>query len=110
MEVWQRAHGAACVFACVCVEGEYVAREFARCIDWVEPSAGPISFPRFKSDEFDATWLCTKLRDDSEVLILPGQVYGDAYRDRFRIAFGRGDAPQAIEAFRHGFAELAAHL
>ncbi len=30
MEVWQRAHGAACVFACVCVEGEYVAREFAR--------------------------------------------------------------------------------
>ena len=23
-------HGAACVFACVCVEGEYVAREFAR--------------------------------------------------------------------------------
>ena len=30
MEVWQRAHGAACCFACVCVEGEYVAREFAR--------------------------------------------------------------------------------
>ena len=30
MELWQRAHGAACVFACVCVEGEYVAREFAR--------------------------------------------------------------------------------
>ncbi len=87
-----------------------VAREFARYIDWVEPSAGPISFPRLKSDEFDATWLCTKLRDDSEVLILPGQVYGDAYRGRFRIAFGRGDAAQAVEAFRHGFAELAAHL
>ena len=28
--VWQRSRGAACVFACVCVEGEYVAKEFAR--------------------------------------------------------------------------------
>ena len=61
----------------------------------MRPTAGSIGFPRYLGDEgIDA--FNERLVREQGVLLLPGRVYG--YGDgRFRLGFGRGNLPEAVE-------------
>ena len=56
--------------------------------------AGPIAFPAFKGD--DVAVFCRDLLDRSGVLLLPGNLYGNAYNN-FRIGFGRQNLPDCLQ-------------
>jgi aspartate/methionine/tyrosine aminotransferase len=60
---------------------------------WVEPTAGPIGFPR-RSDTDDTEPLCERLATEHGVLLLPGSVYGEPRH--VRVGFGRADLPIAL--------------
>jgi aspartate/methionine/tyrosine aminotransferase len=69
---------------------------------WAEPSGGPIAFPRLASGH-DAEPFCAEVLRQSGVLLLPGRLYGDAWKHHFRMGFGRS-------GFGNGLAALAACL
>ena len=65
--------------------------------DWHKPKAGPIGFPKFKS-EVDVANICLDLVDKNGVMLLPGKVYG--YKNNnFRIGFARKNMPEALTKF-----------
>ncbi|MFP5221621.1 MAG: aminotransferase class I/II-fold pyridoxal phosphate-dependent enzyme [Acidobacteriota bacterium] len=73
----------------------------AHLFDWVRPSGGPIAFPKLASGE-DAEAFCDEVLSGSGVLLLPGRLYGDAWKAHMRLGFGRADFAQglgALEAF-----------
>lgn len=67
----------------------------ANLFRWVRPKAGPIAFPRLKSDT-GIEEFCNKLREGAGVLLLPGSQFnfGDSH---FRIGFGRKEMASAVE-------------
>lgn len=69
---------------------------FARHADrfaWQRPNAGPVTFPRLRSEE--AATFCEKLVKQAGVLLLPGTVFGDAAH-HVRFGFGRANMPEAL--------------
>ncbi|MFZ5428122.1 MAG: aminotransferase class I/II-fold pyridoxal phosphate-dependent enzyme [Thermodesulfobacteriota bacterium] len=78
----------------------FMARH-AGLFDWAEPTGGPIAFPRLASGE-DAEPFCAAVLEGSGVLLLPGRLYGDAWKAHFRIGFGRtgfADGLAALEGY-----------
>jgi aspartate/methionine/tyrosine aminotransferase len=74
------------------------AREFMAThtneVQWIEPSAGSVAFPRFTKR--DADDVSRELAEQDSVLLLPGSVFGydTSY---FRLGLGRRDFPVALE-------------
>ncbi len=69
-------------------------------VEWVKPRAGTIAFPRLKGDGAGtAESLGLDLIDKKGVLLLPGNLYDDALGSHFRIGYGRGNMPEALERF-----------
>ncbi|WP_235731668.1 aminotransferase class I/II-fold pyridoxal phosphate-dependent enzyme [Fundidesulfovibrio putealis] len=69
----------------------------AHLFDWVRPSGGPIAFPRLASGQ-DAEPFCAEVLSGSGVLLLPGRLYGDAWKAHMRLGFGRADFAQGLGA------------
>ncbi len=72
---------------------------FARHADrfqWLPPTAGPIAFPRLRGVDDAEPW-CRTLAEDHGVLLLPGFVYGPAWKAYFRIGLGRTDFAAGLE-------------
>lgn len=66
-------------------------------LDWVRPTGGPIAFPRLASGG-DAEPFCEKALRASGALLLPGRLYGDAWKAHMRLGFGRADFAQGLAA------------
>jgi aspartate/methionine/tyrosine aminotransferase len=62
---------------------------------WVPPRAGPVTFPTLRRDEPDE--LARRLREEADVLVVPGTVFDDASRE-VRIGFGRTGFPEGLAA------------
>lgn len=87
---------------------------FARCtdeIEWVEPRAGSVAFPRLRHGTASA-W-SARLLEREGVLLLPGAEFG-GWTDHFRIGLGRLDAPVALERLerfiRHSLCDSPAEI
>lgn len=65
--------------------------------DWVRPTGGPIAFPRLGTGQ-DAESFCEEVLSGSGVLLLPGRLYGDAWKAHMRLGFGRADFAQGLDA------------
>lgn len=74
--------------------------EHADRFDWRRPLAGSVAFPRLKGMDVDV--FCAELVERAGVLLLPGTLYEPGSK-HFRVGFGRGDLPRALE-------RLAAYL
>lgn len=61
---------------------------------WHQPQAGPIAFPRYLGASADR--FCHQILKNTGVLLLPGSLYGDIYRDYFRIGFGRKNMAESL--------------
>ncbi len=72
---------------------DFVARR-GELIEWVRPSAGPIGFPRVRTDCDVERW-CESTAERAGVLVLPGTVYGQPRH--VRLGFGRANLARAIE-------------
>jgi aspartate/methionine/tyrosine aminotransferase len=66
----------------------------AETFEWVQPSAGPIGFPRV-SGVADVTGWCERIATEAGVLMLPGSVYGEPLH--VRLGYGRANIAQAID-------------
>ncbi len=62
--------------------------------DWVEPMAGPITFPRLRRGS--AREFADRLREEAGVLVVPGTLF-DAGDDAIRVGFGRASFPEGLE-------------
>jgi len=71
--------------------------------EWTVPDGGCIGYPRYKGAD-GVEHFCTRLVEDSGVLLLPASVYESALtetpNDRFRIGFGRTNMPECLAALR----------
>ena len=63
--------------------------------DWQAPTAGPIAFPRLKTEK-KVSEFCTDLVAQKGVLLLPSNIY-DFDSNHFRIGFARKNMPVALE-------------
>lgn len=64
---------------------------------WNKPKAGPIAFPKLKSD-MDVNHFCIDLVEKKGVMLLPASVY-DYQGNNFRIGFARKNMPEALHVF-----------
>jgi len=64
---------------------------------WVEPGGGPIAFPRL-ADGPSAGPFCEAALAGAGVLLLPGALYGEAWKAHFRVGFGRAAFPAGLAA------------
>lgn len=71
----------------------FFARQAER-FSWQRPRAGPIAFPALREGDIEA--FCHRLVEEAQVLLVPGTVY-DTPGPHFRIGFGRGNMPQALD-------------
>lgn len=74
----------------------FMARH-AHLFHWVRPSGGPIAFPKLASGD-DAEPFCAEVLSGCGVLLLPGRLYGDAWKSHMRLGFGRADFAQGLVA------------
>lgn len=61
------------------------------------PQAGPIAFPRFRPG-LDVERACHLLAERAGVLLLPGGLFGAAWREHVRVGFGRRSFAAGLEA------------
>jgi aspartate/methionine/tyrosine aminotransferase len=67
----------------------------ANLFEWHKPKAGPIAFPRLKSD-IPISAFCTNLLAKKGVLLLPADQFGFE-GNNFRVGFARLNLPEALE-------------
>ena len=72
--------------------------KYKEIFNWVKPIAGPIAFPRLKTEDVET--FCQRLVTEFGVLLLPGSVY-DHPDNHFRIGFGRRNMPEALNRFEN---------
>jgi len=70
---------------------------FNHFFEWNKPKAGPIAFPKLKSD-MDVNHFCIDLVEKKGVMLLPASVY-DYQSKNFRIGFARKNMPEALNVF-----------
>jgi aspartate/methionine/tyrosine aminotransferase len=72
-------------------------RRFSEQFDWIPPRGGSVAFPRLRSSEPQAIdRFCAELVEREGVLLLPGS-YFEHGGNHFRVGYGRGDMPKALE-------------
>ena len=80
--------------------GRFFAR-YPDLFDWRVPDGGCIGYPRYKGPEGVESF-CTRLVEESGVLLLPSSIYGSALtpvpQDRFRIGYGRLGIDEGLAA------------
>ena len=85
------------------------AREFMETradeVQWIEPAAGSVAFPRFTKRNADD--VSRQLAEQESVLLLPGSVFGYD-TSFFRLGLGRRDFPTALEKLQRLLAAMAA--
>jgi len=64
---------------------------------WAEPTGSPIAFPRLLNG-VDAAPFCKDVLEHSGALLLPGALYGQAWKSHVRMGFGRRDFPAGLAA------------
>ena len=89
----------------------FVAEAFFRSragqFEWLEPSAGPIAFPRWLGKE-PLEQLCAGMVQQAGVMLVPGSQFG-AQGSHFRIGFGRLNFPEVLAEFQGYLDHNAAH-
>jgi aspartate/methionine/tyrosine aminotransferase len=78
-------------------------------IEWTEPVAGTVAFPRLLTGEPIAAF-CEELAETDGVLLLPASVYNheqSVEQGRFRLGFGRRDLPRCLAALETALARRA---
>jgi aspartate/methionine/tyrosine aminotransferase len=64
-------------------------------LSWIPPKAGPVCFPRVEhgmgSDRF-----CERVLKEAGVLLLPGSLFGEEWRDHFRVGLGRASFGESL--------------
>lgn len=93
----------AVIDANLALANDFFARHAHR-FAWIAPAAGPIAFPRIR-DAVDARPLCEELVETHGVLLLPGGVYGDAWRAHVRIGLGRAGFPAGLARLEQALAQ-----
>jgi len=77
--------------------------KFADVVEWARPRAGPIGFPRLKTEHLalegveNIEEICEHLVKEKQVLLLPGTAYDPRFKWHFRVGFGRENMPVALE-------------
>jgi len=71
--------------------------QFNHFFEWNKPKAGPIAFPKLKSD-MDVNHFCIDLVEKKGVMLLPSSVY-DFQGNNFRIGFARKKMKEALNVF-----------
>src|SRR6056297_514883 len=71
--------------------------QFNHFFEWNKPKAGPIAFPKLKSD-MDVNHFCVDLVEKKGVMLLPSSVY-DFQGNNFRIGFARKKMKDALNVF-----------
>lgn len=67
----------------------------AEHLEWVEPRAGSVGFPRLRDADADiGTWVSELVRREG-VLLLPGSLFG-VWTPHFRLGLGREDGAEAL--------------
>jgi aspartate/methionine/tyrosine aminotransferase len=69
-------------------------QRYSHVFEWYSPTAGPITFPRYRGDSVD--YFCHQLVQKAGVLLLPGTLYGEEF-DCVRIGFGRKNMRGCLE-------------
>lgn len=76
--------------------------------EWCVPDGGCVAYPRYLGDE-GVEEFCRAAVEEAGVLLLPASVFATPLApipsDRFRIGFGRSNAPQALEALGEALLE-----
>ncbi|AWS43892.1 aminotransferase class I/II-fold pyridoxal phosphate-dependent enzyme [Streptosporangium sp. 'caverna'] len=76
--------------------------EFADAFEWRAPDGGCVAYPRYLGPE-GVERLCTRLVEESGVLLLPAGIYRSELTptptDRFRIGIGRANPEEGLAAF-----------
>ena len=69
----------------------------ADLFDWRRPRAGTVAFVRYLGGDVEE--FCDRLVKETGVLLMPGTLFDDR-SNAFRIGFGRGDVPAAVEILK----------
>ncbi len=72
--------------------------DYAKLFDWYKPKAGPLGFPKLKSEKNVADF-CLDLVEKKGVLLLPANQY-DYESNNFRLSFARKNMPKALIKFK----------
>ena len=67
---------------------------YAEVIEWIEPRAGSVAFPRLRGAEA-AAWTSLLIEREG-ILLIPGTEFG-GWTEHFRIGFGRRDTAAALD-------------
>lgn len=86
------ARSRAIVSANLALARAFVARN-ADCLEWVEPRAGSVAFPRLRRGDASA-WI-ERLIAAEGVLLLPGAEFG-GWHDHFRLGLGRAGMEEGL--------------
>ncbi len=70
-------------------------RDHADRLTWSLPRGGSVAFPQYRG-RGDADAFCRAAREEADVLLAPGSLWG--YAEHFRVGLGRRSAPEAIDA------------
>ena len=62
---------------------------------WIPPMGSALAFPVIKNVENSESFT-QKLVEQTGVLLMPGIIYGNAYKNHFRIGFGRKNMPECL--------------
>jgi aspartate/methionine/tyrosine aminotransferase len=92
--LWERARG---ILATNLALFREVVEEFPQRLEWTPPRAGTMAFPCWKGGPVNE--FADRLRAETGVLILPGNVYGHA-GNHFRVGLGRRNFPSVLARFR----------
>jgi aspartate/methionine/tyrosine aminotransferase len=79
-----------------------LAADFPHLLEWQEPLAGSVAFPRYKGRLGVDAW-CEALVRDAGILLLPASVYDHpeaVARGHFRLGLGRADCVEKLALLR----------
>ena len=71
--------------------------EFAECMSWHRPNAGPIGFARVLCAD-DTELFCDELVQQEGIMLVPGSTFSYGTH-HVRLGFGRSDLPEVLDRF-----------
>jgi aspartate/methionine/tyrosine aminotransferase len=77
--------------------------DFPHLLEWQEPQAGSVAFPRFKGGGPGVEAWCERVVSEAGILLLPATVYdhqASISRGHFRLGLGRRDCVEKLALLR----------